>query len=798
MALLPSGYKNVLLKLECDEFEITIQGEVVNSKSIKLNNNMNAEGHIFINGDYSDKVQLKTITSFGELANNSSNLMIPTFFEDGKYQIAIENKNESELSIAHMDMNMDDNLLKVGNVKIGIIEFASDIGYSTFDIFRKGKRILSFTIEVFPSKMDYMKDYKELIKEVNDEICGLAFEFIGKTYLNTKLVDTNNQSNSEYINILKTIFDDIEKALKRIEHNLKHKVENNYLLVNAHKAKVVSSKTKDYIRKHPNSLEESRKGRLLIDSKTYVPSKVIEIQKRTTTNIFENQYVKYMILHIIKRLKYIEKSILKNYDNNNFWLNFINSRINVLNYHLKEYFKDIDDLKEKKSMTLVFQMAPGYKEIYKKYILLNKGLDIGKDLYKITPKKIYKLYEVWCYLKLHNILKDLGYEVCEYNIAKFTDNGLYFSLLQNDEAKMIYKSNNSKLELWYNKSYSTLPTTNQRPDTVLCIRNISDKNDERMYIFDAKYRVSVDSDGQAGPMEEDINVMHRYRDSIVGELNHEMQFKYKTFGAYVMFPYNDEKKFINHKFYRSIEKVNIGAFPMLPGSTSLITEHLTKIINSTKLEAKSQRILMDEYDDYSKFKLENVMVANVKDNMHLNSYNENKFYHIPEKSLSNIRMNIEYIAFYQSHRAFGEDSGIRYYGKIKEIKRYKRSECKEIPCKKGSEEEKYLRIDFEWVKETPKIEHIQYGTQIVTYTTLYLLLNAQNLHELKYKSNLEVLVYRKLRKIADEKGLSIKKTNDSYVVGSHVVEIIDGRAIRVDGKIVQLRNLEDCFYVVEN
>lgn len=314
-----------------------------------------------------------------------------------------------------------------------------------------------------------------------------------------------------------------------------------------------------------------------------------------------------------------------------------------------------------------------------------------------------------------------------------------------------------------------------------------------MYIFDAKYRVSIDSEGQAGPMEEDINVMHRYRDSIVGELNHEMQFKYKTFGAYVMFPYIDEKKFINHKFYKSIEKVNIGAFPMLPGSTSLITDHLTKIINSTKLEAKSQRILMDEYDDYSKFKLENVMVANVKDNMHLNIYKENKFYHIPEKSLSNIRMNIEYVAFYQSHKAFGENSGIKYYGKIKEIKRYKRSECKEIPWKKGSEEEKYLRIDFEWIKEITKIEPIQYGTQIVTYTTLYLLLNAQNLHELKYKSNLEVLVYKKLKKIADENGYGIKKINDSYVVGDHVVEIIDGRVIRGNGRIVKLNELEKCF-----
>ena len=107
MALLHSGYKNTLIKLDCEEeFEITIQGEAINAKSVKLNNNMNAEGHIFIDGEYSDKIKLKTITSFGELALNSSNLMVPTFFEDGKYQIAIENKAYNELTIVHMDTNI--------------------------------------------------------------------------------------------------------------------------------------------------------------------------------------------------------------------------------------------------------------------------------------------------------------------------------------------------------------------------------------------------------------------------------------------------------------------------------------------------------------------------------------------------------------------------------------------------------------------------------------------------------------------------------------------------------------------
>ena len=45
----------------------------------------------------------------------------------------------------------------------------------------------------------------------------------------------------------------------------------------------------------------------------------------------------------------------------------------------------------------------------------------------------------------------------------------------------------------------------------------------------------------------------------MSKLSNDVQFKYDTFGAYVMFPYGDEEKFKEHGFYKSIEKVNIGA-----------------------------------------------------------------------------------------------------------------------------------------------------------------------------------------------------------------------------------------------
>ncbi|MBU3217437.1 hypothetical protein [Clostridium estertheticum] len=44
---------------------------------------------------------------------------------------------------------------------------------------------------------------------------------------------------------------------------------------------------------------------------------------------------------------------------------------------------------------------------------------------------------------------------------------------------------------------------------------------------------------------------------------------------------------------------------------------------------------------------------------------------------------MEYIAFYQPMTKFKQEAGIRYYGKIKEWKEYRRGECTEIKYKRN-------------------------------------------------------------------------------------------------------------------
>lgn len=269
-----------------------------------------------------------------------------------------------------------------------------------------------------------------------------------------------------------------------------------------------------------------------------------------------------------------------------------------------------------------------------------------------------------------------------------------------------------------------------------------------------------------------------------------------------MFPYGDEEKFKEHKFYKSIEEVNIGAFPMLPGSTKLITKQLQKIIDQSSLEARSDRVVIDEYDEYGKFKHKNIMVVNVYDEKHFKSYRENLFYHIPIEKLSTIKSSVEYLAFYQPKVNFKEDAGIRYYGKIKSYKEYTREECREIATSRGSEKNVYLRIDLEWIKKIRKVVPIQFGTRLVSYTTMYLLKHSENTQELQIGSSLEFEVYKILKKVAKNKKVDIKKKSnskfkiekkelmDEYNVGKIIIKIIDSAKIKVDDKKISLANLE--------
>ena len=85
------------------------------------------------------------------------------------------------------------------------------------------------------------------------------------------------------------------------------------------------------------------------------------------------------------------------------------------------------------------------------------------------------------------------------------------------------------------------------------------------YLFDAKYRIASSEKGVDMPPDDAINQMHRYRDAIYYKENKDAALKREVVGGYILFPGDGKKAEIEvSKFYKTIEEVNIGAFPLRP------------------------------------------------------------------------------------------------------------------------------------------------------------------------------------------------------------------------------------------
>src|SRR5690606_27146667 len=238
-----------------------------------------------------------------------------------------------------------------------------------------------------------------------------------------------------------------------------------------------------------------------------------------------------------------------------------NMKINLLKKVRNRFWGQVGNL-DRSIMSLVLQMAPGYRDVFKIFLLVSRGLELQGKIYQMSVKDVATLYEYWTYLKLGQILGK-KYEMIDQDIIKVSRDGLFVNLQQNSTAKRVFRHPHTKekITLTYQQREGRLPTTTQIPDTMLSIEK-KGKDNEYQYVFDSKYRVDFALsntsygriyNGIPGPMEEDINTMHRYRDSIV--VRNDGPFERKAFGAYVLFPWNNEEIYQDHKLYKSIDEV---------------------------------------------------------------------------------------------------------------------------------------------------------------------------------------------------------------------------------------------------
>jgi len=347
----------------------------------------------------------------------------------------------------------------------------------------------------------------------------------------------------------------------------------------------------------------------------------------------ENRFVKHTLQTIGKRLSTVITTILNatqeelSERHRQMWKDYQTSLYKLAKH---PFFKSIERFDGMAQESLVLQNRTGYQQIYKDWLKLKRGIDFYNGAANIGTLQIWEIYELWCFIKMKKLVAEvLGIDkgkpshkqlitepkgtllnpfeksssehVVEYHYPKAeeTDTDERKAELTAHEGDVVtlhyqHTFSRSSGKDGYGMGINTA-TTEQRPDIVLNIRKASGEV-VLTYLYDAKYRVindkKLDADFEEQDMSENmampggdypptdaVNQMHRYRDAIYYSKEHEPYRSKEIIGGYILFPGRGDDEYVKKRYYSaSVESVNIGAFPLLPNSYSLLKKHLEDIL----------------------------------------------------------------------------------------------------------------------------------------------------------------------------------------------------------------------------
>ena len=675
--------------------------------------------------------------------------LLPLFFEQQQYEIIIEADQGRTVEFWHESPLIRSAVTAVGSRKdllTGIINFKGDIGLSDFVIFLDSRRYLKLTVEVFPSKIDYKEDYRAIVADVTAEVYNLAFDFLKRTYENFDLTDRQRASPVEFFAILRNIFDRFLSAADMVLHHPHHQLEKTYAVRPGRKIRQTDAKTIRWVARHPEQVQRSD-DRILVN-------RALSAEKRIAYDTQENRLTKYMLVSTVYRLETFQRQYGKlKHEPDDQVLTQIDTMIREMKRRCDTgILKEIQAEAADSGMSLVFRMAPGYREMYRFYLMLKCGLSVTGGIFQVSVKDLAVLYEYWCFIKLNSIMKE-RYQLISQDIVRVSGNGLFVSLIKGKSSSVRYldPDTGEYITLSYNPKIIGQPTVTQRPDNVL---RLEKKGAEVTYeyVFDAKYRIDTAANGtvyqqnygKPGPKEDDINTMHRYRDAIV-YANDASPYERTMFGAYVLFPYRNEAEYEEHHFCKSIEQVNIGGLPFLPTATGLVTRLLDELVADSPASAFERATLPKGIEDRLAkvdWQQRDVLIGLVNDEDQRRRCMGRKFYYTYVNSISDSSLPVQYVALYEKGK------GIEYYGRVATTQKVPRSRISVGGRNPNSK--CYLFEVKEWIRLPHVIRSEAYGPRPVSYTNHFLLMHSDTYPELHLRSEEEYRFFTELKRLSGQ------------------------------------------------
>ena len=516
------------------------------------------------------------------------------FFEQTDYSVWVDFTN-SKVTKAWFDSprkDVSDRFSWKGSKQLlaGYLNYGNEIGRADMPICYTVDGVQKkfvFSYDVISAKLDYHQDWKIILQDIEEEYRMLSLDYLRRTYHGIK-----EEQGESYDIIWWNIFGGLQADFLRTIHNIIDRPR--------HRLKAFETyKRADQIRRFTPQLEQQLAEHRTEEQRLYHVE-----EQQNTYNTPENRFLKHALLTVQKRYSALAERVLlqdtRMADTHRDRIARTRDELNRLSRH--PFFRTVGPFDGIKQESLILQKDVNYSKVFRIFTILQKSFSLNDGLYRMETKDIATLYEIWCFIQVEKVVKELtGAEAEQHSRTEMS--GLFtYSLGKGEHSKIIFKKDDVTLaELVYNPRHSDKDdikgigeleskTVPQKPDIVLQLTKDDLQEGMKLtYLFDAKYRLEKDGSNDVPP-DDAINQMHRYRDAIYyNSRHHDEKIKKEVIGGYILFPGQMDD---TSRFRRSIDEVNIGAFPMRPGDNQheLLSDFIKDLLNKHAVEIVEQVI----------------------------------------------------------------------------------------------------------------------------------------------------------------------------------------------------------------
>ena len=585
-----------LLTIQHADFTMTIECGKFDSIWTKAKNNI---GEHALHSTYSwteGVVSVTLNTDEGERPIEKGETASAIFFDNADYPIWVEFADYVKDAQFGSELQGDNERFTFRrHILAGFLNYGNEIGKSEIHLIyetKEGTKRFTFSFEVLSTKLNYHEHWRRIIEDIEAEYRMLSLDYMRRTFHGFSPDQNGKTPEIVWWSVFASEQEKFVRACKNIIERPRHRLHGRESYRRADQLKIVPREIENTLAEHRNE-----NGHLY------------RVEEQIQTNdTQENRFLKFALSQITSKYDALKQRIENLNNVSEVKKQEMRNMLSTLQ-HLQRnpFFRSVGRYKGMSQESLVLHKATGYSQVYRTWNLLRRGYSLYDGMYRLQTKDIATLYEIWCFIEVSHIVKE-KLQLSDTDVDhrnRMEMNGLFtWELGKGEHSRILFKKDNVELaELVYNPKNTerensdmgmkglVVRTVPQKSDIVLQLtKNDMSKGMKMTYLFDAKYRIADRQNGVDTPPDDAINQMHRYRDAIYYQEHDENTLKKEVIGGYILFPGDGEPADVEMaRFHKSIEEVNIGAFPLRPKdkcNRQLLEDFIEQLINK-----KSQEII---------------------------------------------------------------------------------------------------------------------------------------------------------------------------------------------------------------